>query len=280
MIDKLFLAEWRQQVPWPADYQIEQDLIISRALVALYEREKIRESLVFRGGTALNKLFFKPAVRYSEDIDLVQIVAQPIGPLIKEIRTALSWLGQPKGKLTNRSAKLIYYYKSIDGKQRKLKIEINTTEHFSIYDLMIREFSVESSWFQGVAAIKTYQLDELMATKLKALYQRNKGRDLYDNWYVLKHNLINCQAVVDIFRHYCAKEELSVSRAQFEENLFEKKQQPDFRNDILPLITDRSIWSADEAFDLINTKLVQLLPGKPWKYKQPNKSSSQNQLVV
>ena len=51
MIPEYCVTEWRQQVPWAQDHQVEQDLIISRALVCLYTNEKIKESLVFRGGT-------------------------------------------------------------------------------------------------------------------------------------------------------------------------------------------------------------------------------------
>lgn len=94
-------------MPWIRDYQVEQDLIISRALINLYENPKIKDNLVFRGGTALNKLYIKPPARYSEDIDLVQISSAPIGAMIDEIRIALSWLGEPIRKLTERSAKLI-----------------------------------------------------------------------------------------------------------------------------------------------------------------------------
>jgi predicted nucleotidyltransferase component of viral defense system len=73
MIENFYLDEWRHSAPWINLSQIEQDLAISRALVNMYERPKIKESLVFRGGTALNKIYFKPAARYSEDIDFVQI---------------------------------------------------------------------------------------------------------------------------------------------------------------------------------------------------------------
>ncbi len=52
MIEPFYLSEWRQAVPWIADYQVEQDLIICRVLVDLYERAYIRESLTFRGGTS------------------------------------------------------------------------------------------------------------------------------------------------------------------------------------------------------------------------------------
>ncbi len=268
MIERFYLSEWRQSVPWIADYQVEQDLIISRALINLHERKNIRENLIFRGGTSLNKLFFKPPLRYSEDIDLVQIKSQPIGPLIADIRVALAWLGQPKGKLTNRSAKLLYQYTSVDNVRRKLKIEINTTEHFNVYELSDHEFILNSSWFSGSSLIRTYQLNELIGTKLRALYQRNKGRDLFDIWYVLKMNLVDCQAVVDVFNKYCGYQKLSVTRAMFEKNLFEKKQSNDFASDVINLITDPSSWLKEEAFQMIDEKLAPLLSGNQWKSKR------------
>lgn len=268
MIQKTYLSEWRQQVYWPLEFQIEQDLIISRALVTMYEREKIRQNLVFRGGTALNKLFFKPGLRYSEDIDLVQIIPQPIGPLIAEIRIALAWLGQPKSKLTNRSAKLFYAYTGIDEIQRKLKIEINTTEHFSARELIEYDFNMESSWFSGYSRIQTYQLNELMGTKLKALYQREKGRDLFDMWLVLKDNLIDCQMVIEIFEKYCRHENISISRANFERNLSEKRKNAYYCTDVLALLASGSDWSPEEAFTLVEEKLICLLPGKSWKAKK------------
>lgn len=73
MIPKDFIKSWRQKVNWLFDRQVEQDLVISRALVELYNHPEIMSSLSFRGGTALNKLFFTPATRYSEDLDFVQI---------------------------------------------------------------------------------------------------------------------------------------------------------------------------------------------------------------
>ncbi len=80
---------------------VEQDLVISRALVCLYNDPTIKDSLVFRGGTALNKLFIKPASRYSEDIDFVQTRSEPIGATINAIRQVFKpWLGEPRRKMT------------------------------------------------------------------------------------------------------------------------------------------------------------------------------------
>ncbi len=185
MIPNIFIENWSNHVKWQTPAQIEQDLIISRALIDLYNDPHIKDALVFRGGTALNKLFINPASRYSEDIDFVQKNSDPIGPTINAIREVLKpWLGDPKWKITQRSAKMIYTYESINKSESKLKIEINTTEHFQVLPFKKVPFSMDSDWFKGTADITTYEMDELIATKLRALYQRRKGRDLFDIWYV------------------------------------------------------------------------------------------------
>jgi len=58
--------------------QVEQDLVICRALVEIFSDDWLASSLAFRGGTALHKLYLNPQPRYSEDIDLVQVRAKPI----------------------------------------------------------------------------------------------------------------------------------------------------------------------------------------------------------
>ena len=203
MIPENFIEQWQNCVQWRTLPQIEQDLVISRALVDLYNEPYIKDALVFRGGTALNKLFLKPPARYSEDIDFVQKRPEPIGKTIEAIRVLLKpWLGDSKWKITERSAKLIYKYESINTVPTKLKIEINTTEHFQVLPLRVKKFEVQSEWFNGSADIITYEIDELMATKLRALYQRRKGRDLFDVWYVTKQKLIDLNRVFEIYSKY------------------------------------------------------------------------------
>ncbi|MBI5488028.1 MAG: nucleotidyl transferase AbiEii/AbiGii toxin family protein [Deltaproteobacteria bacterium] len=79
MIPRANVTAWRARAPWPADEQVEQDLVLSRALVAMFRHPGVAGGLAFRGGTALHKLYLAPAARYSEDIDLVQRDAGPIG---------------------------------------------------------------------------------------------------------------------------------------------------------------------------------------------------------
>jgi len=267
MIPEFCLTEWRQQVPWVDNYQVEQDLIISRALISLYERELIKNNLVFRGGTALHKLYIQPPARYSEDIDLVQITSEPIGNTLNEIRAALSWLGEPTRKLTERSAKLIYKYTDLDTSKRKLKIEINTTEHYHFNDLVDFDFSVENSWFSGNLKVKTYHLNELMGTKLRALYQRRKGRDLFDLWIVLKDQLVDPQKLIEIYLAHCEKENINVTRALFEKSMADKIKHKLFRLDTESLLAADQQWSFDDAHEMVQENIIKLLPGEPWKKK-------------
>ena len=94
MIPQPTIRKWQESFPWQKDYQIEQDLIICRSICALFNDEYLSEHLAFRGGTAFNKLYLQPQPRYSEDIDLVQIKAEPIKETIDKIRDVLSFLGE------------------------------------------------------------------------------------------------------------------------------------------------------------------------------------------
>ena len=59
------IRAWNNVVPWITNEQIEQDLIISRSLVEIFSDDFLSENLVFRGGTALHKLYLNPQSRYS-----------------------------------------------------------------------------------------------------------------------------------------------------------------------------------------------------------------------
>ncbi len=92
----------RENAPWIEDYQVEKDLIICRALCEIYSEDFGKMNFAFRGGTALQKLFFKTQNRYSEDIDLVQITQGPAGSIIDYFCKKLQpWLGKPTLDLKN-----------------------------------------------------------------------------------------------------------------------------------------------------------------------------------
>ncbi len=95
MIPRADITAWRSVAPWRLNEQVEQDLVISRILVAIFSDPVLNKIVAFRGGTALYKIYLKPPARYSEDIDLVQIEVGSIGPIFDRLRSCLTFLGTP-----------------------------------------------------------------------------------------------------------------------------------------------------------------------------------------
>lgn len=260
MIPESYIESWRTNVPWQTLAMIEQDLVISRALINLYSTPKIHDSLIFRGGTALNKLFIVPPARYSEDIDFVQKRPEPIGETLNAIRNVLDpWLGEPKRKLTERSAKLVYQYIGNNNLISKLKVEINTIEHFQVRSPISVPYSINSEWFQGNCTIATYELEELLATKLRALYLRRKGRDLFDLWFVFSKGLADIDNVVQIFHQYCKNDGITINKALFHSNMIQKLLNKDFQVDMNVLLPPQTPWNFTEAFEYILKNVVSMI---------------------
>lgn len=274
MIPQDYITAWNSVAPWAHQRQIEQGLIISRAIVAIFSDPFLRDELRFRGGTALNKLHFPKPLRYSEDIDLVRTTAGPIRPLLEHLQAVLDpWLGKPRFDQSPVAPKLKYAVEAEDRDSPgpiKLKIEINTRER-EAYDPPIEiPFAVENPWFTGEAAIPTFSREEMLATKLRALLQRNKGRDLFD----LDHALnvfegLNSARIVECFLLYLEKGEIAISRAEAQQRMFQKLVNLGFFIDMRPLLpTDLAKALTEEtlkaAFAKVMKELIDRMPGEEW----------------
>ena len=262
MIPKADIVAWRQQAPWVSDAQVEQDLVISRALVAIFSDTELSQMVAFRGGTALHKLYFKPSRRYSEDIALVQIKAGPIGTVLDKLQAVLNlFLGTPKRKQTLEGATLTYRMES-EGPPvitMRLKVEINTREHFALQGVQRRPFAVSTRWFSGSCEIATYSLAELLATKLRALYQRRKGRDLFDLWLGLTEGKADALKIIEIFKQYMAAEGQNIDIRTYKTNMQDKMKHAGFLSDLKPLLTANLQYDVWEAFALVQREVIERL---------------------
>ncbi|PYS12947.1 MAG: nucleotidyl transferase AbiEii/AbiGii toxin family protein [Acidobacteria bacterium] len=268
MIPRDYITEWRREAPWIENFQVEQDLVISRALVDLFSHSLFSRALAFRGGTALYRPHLKPPARYSEDIDLVQTVAEPAGKMIAAVHEVLdSWLGRPQWKQTEGRVTFVYRFDSEDSPpiRLRLKVEINSREHLRIFDTQRVPFSVASRWFEGSCDIHTYELDELLGTKMRALYQRKKERDLFDLAVALKKTSVDAERIVEAFSAYMDQQGHRVTRAQFEQNIAAKIRSPQFIADLTPLLAEGFSWDIKEGAGAVSSRLIRLLPGDPWK---------------
>lgn len=268
MIDNLSLVHWQEFAPWPNDAYVEQDLILSRALVDLYNHPLLKTELAFRGGTALQKCFFKSPTRYSEDLDFVQVNSSPIGPIFDAIRDVIDpWLGKPRVKQGRGLATMYYRFEGSDANKSamRLKIEINTREHEVCLQHIHKSFTVNSQWYSGECEILTFEIDELLGSKLRALYQRKKGRDLFDMARALELLPINIDQILYCFHKHVGFMDLKISRAEFEANLLGKKDMQEFREDMQALLPLKSKLNFNQDFDLVMSRIIAKLPGDAWK---------------
>ncbi|OPX34633.1 nucleotidyltransferase [candidate division KSB1 bacterium 4484_188] len=261
MIPRAFITAWRSEAPWQTNEQVEQDLVISRTLVEIYSDELLQRHLAFRGGTALYKLFLMPPVRYSEDIDLVQIKSGPIGPIFDRLQEKLNFLGAPRRSQRNQNNTLLYRFESEIPPiiRLRLKIEINCREHFAIFGVQQKLFKVQSPWFNDTAQLTTFTLEELLGSKLRALYQRKKGRDLFDLWYALTITEVNCNQVIHSFHRFMEASGASVTRRQFENNLQNKINDIEFLGDTTALLRTDVIYDPQIAHEQVMENLIRKL---------------------
>jgi predicted nucleotidyltransferase component of viral defense system len=269
LIPQAHIQAWREHAPWPNPAQVEQDLIICRALCHLFNAPVLAGKIAFRGGTAIHKLLFKQPLRYSEDIDLVQTQAEPIGPTVDAIRDALAWLGKCNREQAGHSMHLVFRFAPESAPQAtlKLKVEINTREHQALLGYRRYPFTVASDWYSARTELVSFEPEELFGTKLRALLQRRKNRDLFDLHHGLLQLDMDADKLVACLDHYLALEGHPISRAEAEERML-KKLTRSLTEDIEPLLPvgvrfDEAV--AIEAFNDVWRQLIARMRGDAWR---------------
>lgn len=260
MIERPHIARWREFAPWQDVAQVEQDLIISRTIIHLFNDDFLCQNLVFRGGTALHKLFLSPAPRYSEDIDLVQILPGPIKPILQKINEVIDFFDEKRQTKQKEHNNTIYYHFHSEYSPQirmRLKIEINCREHFSVSGLKKVPFIIQNPWFSGQADITVFSIEELLATKLRALYQRKKGRDLFDLWYAYQKNSYEPMLLIPVYEKYM---EFATGKTptmkQYALNLENKMNDPFFIGDLEGLLRPDISFNFQDAFKWFADKIL------------------------
>ena len=257
MIPYDIVTAWGVSHPWSAREQIEQDLLLSKAICDIYTNEMLSSELVFRGGTALHMLVLQQPWRYSEDLDFVRLNTGGIGGIMKE----LTELGKQSGYLVKtrmgQFPKVYWHCTAQTGRDIRIKIEINTFERSPALPIAEVKHSIQSAWFSGEASVRIFQSEEMAATKIRALYQRSKGRDLFDLWLLVNEVSIDaaltCHAF-SIYRPdgYTAKKAIT--------NLERKLDDQQFLADTYAIASTElfGYQAAEAAKQIIETFLVKL----------------------
>ncbi len=271
MIPGAFIQEWPATTPWPDPRHVEQDRSSGERFAT---SSTIRGSLsAWRSAAGRRSTSSSLPLRYSEDIDLVQVRAEPIGPTVDMIRRVLSCLGPCRRKAAAHSMHLVFTFapEADPTTSLKLKVEINAREHGSLFELRDYPFAVDNGWHAATTSIRSYEPAELFGTKLRALLQRSKNRDLFDLNEGLLQLSLNAGQVIAAFDHYLAHAGHQISRANAEERMLSKLTRS-LVDDIAPLLAADVVdgdAQAQTAFERVWFHLIARLTGEPWHRSEP-----------
>ena len=257
MITEADVAHWQRRVPWPTLEQVEQDLVLSRLIVEIASHPLLGDELVFRGGTCLHKVWLDRPWRYSEDLDYVRRSPGGVGRVLDAIREVAAIMGFDRVHTdVRRHPKVRLDSTFVRGGRMRIKIEMNTSERSSARPTVTKGFDVDSRWFSGAADVATYALEELAATKIRALFQRKKGRDLFDLWLAVQHAGASVDEIAACFGLY-RPDEWTAARAVA--NLEAKLEDQEFTADVERLVSDwPDGYTVDAAGQLARTVLDEI----------------------
>ena len=171
-------------------YQQEKDYLIK---LFLYNYFKKYNSAVFKGGTCLRYLY--GTERFSEDIDFnITIQPRKFGEQVAKTLNEVKLVGIKSGFIKMEQFKNAYtaeiwfygpLYKGTNQTQNKFRIDAGKRGGIikePQWELISSEYPETREHF----LIQTMDEQELLAEKLKTLFERGKGRDLYDVWFLTK----------------------------------------------------------------------------------------------
>lgn len=269
----------QSEVPWPNQRQVEQDLLLCRAITALFNDDFLKTQIAMRGGTLLHKVHLAPASRYSEDIDLVVVGDRPEEHIAKAIRRVLQGvLGRPTNsaweavKLAVRNAvkpskvlRVTYHVPSIadpSGKPLEIVVEANATERASYRPVARLPFSYPFRDQQVSATLNGYEIHEMLGTKMRAMFQRKRGRDLFDLYWALteSHTPVNPVEIIESFQYYMQQEGTIAWRIEFIGILKSHLSDRGFVTDMNSLLRTGISYNPLAAGDYVINNLLNLLP--------------------
>ena len=264
-------------VPWPTEIQVEQDLLLCHCMHAIFSDKFLSEHVAMRGGTVLHKVHLAPAARYSEDIDLVLITDRPENHISNALRRVLEpVLGEPRasivewGRLAVRNVvkpskilRTTYSVPPVTQSRHPIQIvvETNVEERRSHLLPTKHRFVFTYGREEYACAVQSFDIHEMLGTKMRALFQRVRGRDLFDLYYAITQDpAIEPVKIIESFLYYMKAEGTRASKDEFIELLHRRAENPGFRSDMQALLRTGVAYDVDAAARLVTHRILQLLP--------------------
>lgn len=283
MIEAQQLATWQPHANWSQQWMVEQDYIISRAVKLIFADRFLSEQVAMRGGTILHKGHLAPASRYSEDIDLVLVGDRPASHISKALKRVLKPLF-PAGPSENIVATIVlavrnytqkskiirqtYVFDPVDQQSAlgKLKVEVNVNEVAPFAPVVPISMTIpDGNGGVTVMTVKSYDLNEMLGTKLRALLQREQGRDLYDLWRAYEvaqagGAAVDPAKVGEAFRFYMDREGSPIPAGWVAAEVARRMNSPKFLNDMNSYLPLGVSYSPADAYDVFKNFYLPHLP--------------------
>jgi len=184
LIDKRELLERARQRSLSLQ-MIEKDYVLGWLLFGVSRIP----GLVFKGGTALSKIYFPEIWRLSEDLDFA-FPGEDLKSILPQIEQALSQAerkGGIKFRIKSRHLNPLYLQLKIqyDALLGRNWVKLDVTKEGVLDTVGSRKLKQSYSDYPNIK-LKVESLEEIFAEKLRALIERSKCRDYYDVWQLLK----------------------------------------------------------------------------------------------
>lgn len=172
---------------------LEKVYRLADILKTIYDDEFLTGKLVLKGGTAINFIYFNMP-RLSVDVDFNFVSVEQREDMLKsrksidKVLTKISTMSGYEIEKIQPYALLQYNlkYTNTAGNIDRIKVEINFLERIPVFDIVEKKISIfDIPEFK----VRIYRLEELFATKLRALLTRTAPRDMFDVYMLLKSDL-------------------------------------------------------------------------------------------
>jgi len=239
------------------DTQIEKDYVIGWVLKGIAEQDILKEQLIFKGGTALRKIYF-PDYRLSEDLDFTfggdvlntDEIKKQFDELIKwvyaESRITLNIQDETQHQTGNYNFYLAYTGPlGGKGENKSIKVDISSDEVLCNKPEQ-KDVSNEYSDLIDRYEISSYSLSEIISEKMRSLMQRTASRDLYDLWYMFEESGNNIEDYFFDFQRKAKYKKLNhtqlVKVITVKEQIFKRQWKSQLTNQIKDIPDFDEVW--------------------------------------
>jgi len=167
----------------------DKEYVIEWLLKGIYE-SKIKDNLIFKGGTAIQKVYFPEIWRFSHDLDFTALYPDidtkaQFNEIFNDIKESSSIKLEFKS-FHETSGSIIANVQFMGPLNAKNRIRLD----ISLDEKLVTEPVLKGMDSQYPDIVKyevgVYSIEEILVEKIRSILQRGKSRDYYDVWMLLK----------------------------------------------------------------------------------------------